>query len=249
METQKSVMGRAFLLLDCFRGGDPSLSLATLVERSGLPKSTAHRVATSLTELGVLERVDGNYRLGLRIFELGSLVPRWRALREVALPYMQSLFEATHAVVHLGVLDATDVVYIEKIWGHGAQLPLSRTGGRMPAHCTGLGKALLAYSSPEVQAVALDRPMTRKTSYTIADASVLREELRKIASSGLAYDWEESALSLQCVASPVVNHRGHAVAALSLSVPTSRGDLDGLGSAVKTAAMNLSKAMPAALRV
>src|SRR5260370_31724134 len=103
-----------------------------MTRRTGLPKPRVHRLAGELVALGVLEGERGVYRLGLRMFELGQLVPRQRDLREAALPFMQDLFEAAHETVHLAVLDGTEVLYIEKISGHRRGAAGGRVGGPFP---------------------------------------------------------------------------------------------------------------------
>ena len=145
----KSVLGRALTLLTAFRPGDAELTLAELARRTGLPKPTAHRMLAELAQWNVVERTPGGIRLGMRLFELGQLAPLQRGLREAATPFLSDLFEATHETVHLAVPDGLDVVYVQKLAGrNGPRIP-SRIGGRMPAYCTGVGKALLAFAPPE----------------------------------------------------------------------------------------------------
>ena len=139
------VINRAVDLLAAFTHGPGSvLTLAELARRTGLPKPTLHRLLAALEVQGLVDRTASGYQLGIRLFELGEHVPRKHKLREAALPFMQDLFEASHDTVHLAVLDGTDVVYLERIHGHRALNVASRVGGRLPAHCTGVGKALLA---------------------------------------------------------------------------------------------------------
>ena len=146
----RSVLERAFRILGAYSPADRELTLAEMTRRTGIPKPTVHRLAGELLALGLLEGERGVYRLGMRMFELGQLVPLQRDLREEALPFMQDLFEATHETVHLAVLDGTEVLYIEKISGHRRVAAGSRIGGRLPAHCTAVGKAIIAVSPPGV---------------------------------------------------------------------------------------------------
>lgn len=239
----KSVLSKVFLILDCFRSGEATLTLTELANRSGVPKSTVHRLTATLVEWGALERVYGEFRLGLRLFELGGMVPRWHIVREAALPFMEDLFESTHETVHLGILDGSHVVYLEKIRGHRAPPIISRCGGRLPAHCTGIGKALLAFASDEMREFALAEPLQSCTPHTITQPSVLRAELDATIARGYAIDREEVTLGLQCVAAPVLNHRGQSVAALSVTVPTARFDAERLAPAVRTAARGLARVL------
>src|SRR5689334_10872201 len=143
----KSVLGRALTLLTAFRPGDAELTLAELTRRTGLPKPTAHRMLAELAEWNVVERTPHGIRLGMRLFELGQLAPLQRGLREAAAPFLSDLFEATHETVHLAVPDGLDVVYVQKLPGrHGPRIS-SRIGGRMPADCTGVGQAMLAFAT------------------------------------------------------------------------------------------------------
>jgi DNA-binding IclR family transcriptional regulator len=111
--------------------------IALVGEQTELPKSTVHRIAHDLVERGWLERTDEQFALGIRLFELGQRVQLQRFdLHEIAIPFMEDLYEATHEMVNLGVLDGTDVIYLAEIGGH-RRVPIStRLGGRLPAHCT-----------------------------------------------------------------------------------------------------------------
>ncbi|HEU4701584.1 MAG TPA: IclR family transcriptional regulator [Conexibacter sp.] len=211
-----AVLDRAFALLDVFGPGRFELTLAELAAGSGLPRSTAHRLAAHLERLGALERTPRGWRVGVRMFELGQLVPSQLQLRERALPFMGDLYEATHQTVHLAVLEQQDVVYVEVIAGHQKVRSPSRRGGRVPAHCTAVGKVLLAFA-PELP--PLEGPeLAARTARTITDREQLRWELGEVRLTGLAYDDEEAMPGLCCVAAPVMSHRG-AVAALSISMP------------------------------
>ncbi len=111
------MLERAFSLLEALGSDGTSVGLAELARRAGLPKATAYRLANQLIDLHVLERAGQEYQLGLKLFELGNSVARQRELREAALPFMEDLYEATHETIHLGVLDETEVLYVEKIAG------------------------------------------------------------------------------------------------------------------------------------
>ena len=215
------VVGRAFRLLEAFGDGTPELTLEELAGRSGLSRSTAHRLAGQLVAAGALERSRRGWRLGTRMFELGQLVTREQRLRERAFAYMQDLYAVTGETVQLAVLDSGAVLYVEIISGHHKVATPSRRGGRMPAYCTALGKALLAFSE-DCGRGFLDSAQTfaARTPHTIVDVARLREELRGVFAEQLAYDWEEAALGLTCVAAPILNQAGTAAAALSVSMPT-----------------------------
>lgn len=246
-EEPKHVLSRAFRILGAFRPGEGVISLAELARRSDLPKSTVHRIASSLVEDGALERIGSDFRLGLRLFELGGMVPQWRNLREAALPFMQDLYQATNETVHLGILDRGSVVYLEKIRGHRNVALPSHVGCRLPPHSVGLGKALLAFSPPETVTEILRRPLTRRTPYTIVSAPLLLEQLSAIRKRGIAFDHEEVALGLQCAAAPILGRDGMAIAAISVSVPTVKFELENLASAVRLAAIGVARVLAGSL--
>lgn len=239
-----SMVGRAFTLLTAFRPGDGELGLAELCRRTAIAKPTAHRLLGELAGWGVVERTDtGTWRLGLRLFELGQLVPRQRDLLDVAAPFLADLFEATRETVHLAVLDGTDVVYVQKLTVSGSPEIPSRLGGRMPAHCTGVGKALLAFGPPERLATVIAAGLQRRTPRTVIAPGLLRAELDTIRRTGIAEEHEESARGIACVAAPVLDTGGHAVAALSITGWANRLHPHRLAPAVRTAALGISRAL------
>lgn len=239
-----SMLEKVALLLDAFPDGC-DLSLAQLVERTGLARSTVHRLLVEVIALGWVTRVGSRYELGTPLFEMGERVPVKRRLRALALPFMQDLFVVTGETVHLAVRDGIDALYVEKIHGHGA-LPLpSRIGGRAPLTCTAVGKALLAHDDPASVDTLLDRPMRRLGPGSITDAAVLRAELDGVRRTGLAVEREEAAAGGACAAAPVLVG-GRPIAALSVSVPVERFVPDRLGPAVRTAAAGLARVLSAA---
>jgi IclR family transcriptional regulator, acetate operon repressor len=218
--TNDAVLDRAFRLLNAFRVGASELTLDELAAASGLARSTAHRLTGQLVSLGLLERSQRGWRLGMTLFELGQLVPRQQRLRDVALAYMEDLYEATKETVQLAVLDESEVLYLEIISGHRKVNTPSRRGGRMPAHCTALGKAMLAFSDDVGRSwIDRNRPLVTRTARTLADPRELAKELQDIRRAGLACDREESTPGLVCVAAPLLTSDGTARAAMSVSMP------------------------------
>lgn len=241
-----AVLDRAFDLLAAFGtgdGGDPTL--AELARRVGLPKTTAHRILGSLVAAGAVERTPGGYRLGMLLFELGERVHQKSDLREAALPFLQDLYEVAHETVHLAVLDGVEVLYVERIRGHRQQSQLaSSVGGRLPAYCTGVGKALLAFTPESARAVLASGPLRPRTPYTITSPRLLVEELARIRTTKLACDRDENAIGIHCVATPVLVG-GQAVAAISMTGPAERISAERVGSAVRTAALALQRVLEA----
>ena len=230
-------------MLSAFRPGDDELTLAELHRRTGLAKPTVHRLLAELTGWDVVERTPTGIRLGMRLFELGQLVPRQRGLLEAAAPFLADLFEATHETVHLAVPDGTEVVYVQKLDGRRGPKVSSRVGGRMPAHCTGVGKALLAFGPPERLGTVLEAGLTRLTPRTIIAPGLLRTELAATRERGVALEREESAVGITCVAAPVFDADGTAIAAISITGWINRLDPDRLAPAVRTAALGVSRVL------
>ncbi|WNF01790.1 IclR family transcriptional regulator [Streptomyces luomodiensis] len=236
------MLDKAVVVLDCFRPDGGAFRLTEIAARTGLAKTTAFRLCADLVRLGLLERDGETYRLGGKLFELGSLVPRRHGLRESALPFLQDLFEATHETIHLGVREGHDVVYVERIHGHQALSLPSRIGGRLPLTCTGVGKALLAFSGDELTEEVLAEPLPRLTPHSVTDPARLRTAIEQIQVSGLAYEEQEAAMGVSCIASPVFDGPT-AVAALSVAVPRARFRPAQLAPAVRTAALGLSRVL------
>lgn len=164
----RSVISKVVSLLDAFSPDVAELSLGELSQTTGLPMSTTYRLACELVAWGGLERADGGgYRVGMRMWELGALAGRGRTLRDVALPIMADLYEATHESVHLAVRDGHEALYVDTIAGHDAVPVVSRRGQRLPLHATGVGKVLLAHGPPELLADLVEAGLVRYTPRTI----------------------------------------------------------------------------------
>ncbi|MFC7448445.1 IclR family transcriptional regulator [Rhodococcus daqingensis] len=222
--TPSAVLDRVSLVLDAF-DGPGRLTLAQVVRRTGLPRSSAHRMLERLVHLRWLRRQGRDYELGMRLVELGSLAVHQDRLHRAALPFLHELHRVTGHVVHLAVLDGPDVVYLEKIGGPVAAAIPTRVGGRQPAHCTSVGKAILAFSD-ESRLPAVDAELPgRKTRYSIATGAQLRTELARVREHGIAFEREESVPGFGCVAAPIGNI-GDAVAAVSICGPVAQMKLD-----------------------
>jgi len=234
-------VSKALQLLDSFRTAGPSLGVSELARRAGIAKSTAFRLLAYLERAGYVERVGTEYRLSWRLFELGNRVDhcRPRGLRDLALPFLSELYVSTNNVVHLGVLEGQDVVYLEKIHGHRAIRTPSTVGGRMPAACVGLGKAMLAFSHPDTVRPVVTAGLKRRTPYSISEPGRFLGELARVRANGVAFDREEAALGLTCVAAPILV-AGRPVAAISVSGATSRFNANATATLVRRAAAQIS---------
>lgn len=241
-----SVVGRAFALLSAFRPEDTEVSLATLCRRTGISKSTAHRLLGELSRWDAVEQLgQGGYRLGMTMFELGQLAPRQRGLREAAAPFLADLFQATQQTVHLAVPDGTEVVYVQKIDGRRGPEVASRIGGRMPAYCTGVGKAMLAFAPPQRLAEVLAAGLARRTPRTVIAPRLLAAELTSVRDRGFAEEHEESTVGIACVAAPILAADGAPVAAVSITGWANRLDTARFAPAVRTAALGISRTLRA----
>jgi DNA-binding IclR family transcriptional regulator len=233
---------RAAAILGAFDPTHQELTLAVLVKRCGLPRSTTHRTAERMLRLGWLDKPRDRYRIGNRLFEISSLAPIRHELRESVLPFLQDLFNATRTTVQLGVLDGAQVLVVEKITGHRPMPMLSQVGGTIPAHCSGLGRAILAYSDAATIQAVIEAGMAARTPRTITTAVALHRELAAIPDRGWSVDREEGNIGVSCVAAPIFGPNGSVVAALSVTGPTSLVRADRAGPAVRLAAAAASRA-------
>lgn len=248
VDPSSNVVDRVSAILGAFEDDVRCLGLSELARRAGLPKSTVHRLALDLVETRLLERDGTAFRLGLRLFEIGQRVPDQRTLREVALPYMADLREATHQTINLAVLEGRDVVYVEILRAHDAPAALgaAKSGGRLPAHATGVGKAMLAFLPPAGLDEFLAVPLRRlNKGRTITDPTRLREVLATTRETSIAYDLEESGPGVVCAATPVFGPGDEMMAGLSVSGSRQRMVLEHVASAVRTSALALSRALGA----
>ncbi|MEV1133968.1 IclR family transcriptional regulator [Rhodococcus coprophilus] len=235
-----TVLGKVVTVLHAFTADDHGVSLAELGRRTGLAKGTLHRVVNDLMNVRLLEKDASGYRLGGQMFELGMRASVERRLLEVAIPFMEDLYERTHETVHLGVPEGTEVVYVSKIGGHRPAPAPSRVGGRMPMYCTAIGKALLAFSSPALFADVVADGLARKTPRTITAPGRFRAHIDRIAETGVAFEYEESAVGLVCVAAPVLVGDDDPVAAISVTGPATRFRPEKHAAAVKAAAAGVA---------
>jgi DNA-binding IclR family transcriptional regulator len=245
-EAGRSVASRLLAIFDAFDMDHLRLSLSDIARRADLPLATTHRLVGELTAWRGLERdADGLYSVGIRAWEVGLLSPLHTRLREVALPYLQSLYETSRENVHLAVLDGFDAMYVEKLAGHRSVPIVSRTGGRLPLHATGVGKALLAWSSPAFIEVVLARPLERVTRYTITARGRLLRELAETRRCGYAVTREEMTLGTCSVAAPVLDADELPVAAVGLVVHTVHVEPAKLAPPIRAAADGIASRLKA----
>jgi DNA-binding IclR family transcriptional regulator len=219
-----SSVANAIRLTKAFSEQEYEMGISALAARLGLAKSTVHRLASTLVEYDILEqnRETGKYRLGLALFELGALVRRKMDAASESRGQMHSLVETTGETVQLAVLDHLSVLYIRIRESRQAVRMSSSPGSRAPAHCTSVGKVLLAHQPHDVVKQVIDSGLRRYTENTITAADALIEELAAIRSRGYAIDDEEIEVGLRCVAAPIRDHTGQVTAAISVAAPVQR---------------------------
>lgn len=211
------MVARVALIIDSLDRAGRHLRLDEVVTRTGLPRSSAHRILTQLHSAGLLRHGPDGYRLAASSLPLTSMVDHSR-LRGVASPVLERLHADTALVVHLGVLLGSEVVYLDKVGAgsSGVAVP-TRVAGRTPAYASALGKAMLATLPAEEVDTTLPDPLRKCTPATIADLPTLHQELAQIRGRhGLAYDDHELAVGLSSVAAPIRTSDGE-VAGLSLT--------------------------------
>ncbi|MGV0746911.1 IclR family transcriptional regulator [Mycolicibacter heraklionensis] len=198
-----SMVARVALIINLFDEPGKRLRLDQVAARTGLPRSSVHRILTQLESAGLVQHRPDGYGMASSPLPVAQIVDH-AELRGVASPTLARLHADTRLVVHLGVLLGADVVYLDKVAGDGGALVPTRVAGRTPAYASALGKALLArLPAEDVDALVGDR-LSKRTRATIGDRATLHRELARIRSRhGLAYDAEELAVGLSSVAAPI----------------------------------------------
>ncbi|PXY19528.1 IclR family transcriptional regulator [Prauserella muralis] len=246
---RRSVLRRALRILDTFSSSVTDLSLSEMSRRSGVPLTTTHRIVTELHEWGALERTDaGEYRIGLRLWEVAALAPRSVGLQRIALPFMQDLYETTHRGVHLAVRTQDEVVFVERFVSPERASARPRVGGRYALHATAVGLVLLAHAPVEVQEEVLGRPLTTYTPRTYSSERELRQVLADVRRNGYAISDRQIDPDYVSVAAPIYGPDNTVVAALSLIVPHTESHGPNVAHLVQATARGISRALGAPTR-
>lgn len=241
-ESLKSVAA-AFDVLECF-SVDDELGVSDIARRLGIAKSTAHRLLTTLCSRGMAEKNpdSGLYRLGMHLFELGQLAQARMRLRQVALPLLGDLRQATNHTVHLSVIDGPDIVHAERLYGADSPGILASLGRRFPSHCTATGKAIAAFN-PDFAEARRRAGFPPRTRHTIRTTLEFDHALALARRSGVGIAHEESVAGMSSVAAPVRDLSGRAYAAVSVAAPTEilRPEVERASRLVSLAARQLSR--------
>ncbi|MFJ2768832.1 IclR family transcriptional regulator [Streptomyces sp. NPDC087300] len=217
---------RSLDILELFLEGEGTLSAPEVTRRLQLPRTTVHELLTTLAARSYLVQVPGQpgrYRLGVRTYQLGSRYAEQLDLAAEGKEVAREVAETCDETVHVAVLEDTDVIYIAKVDSTHAVRMVSAAGRRLPAHCTSVGKMLLAsLPQDELEARLHGRELTAMTPASITDPAALLAALAGIRERGVAVEHQESNPDVSCVAAPVRDRSGRVVAALSISVPMIR---------------------------
>lgn len=219
------VLERAFALLDVLARHSDPVPLKELAQVTGLHPSTTHRILNDLTLGRFVDRPEpGNYRLGMRLLELGNLVKARLDVRDAALDAMRELHRWTQQPVNLSVRQGDEIVYIERAYSERSGMQVVRAiGGRAPLHLTSVGKLFLAVDEPpRVRAYATRTGLAGHTRSSITDLTRLERELQQIRQRGVSRDEEELEIGVRCMAAGIRDDQGKLIAGLSISAPSDR---------------------------
>ena len=221
-------LSRGLRLLEILAAAPHGLSLTHIAQQAELSKSSAHRLVQTLVNSGYLlqKQKNGHYFPSLKVLTLSHKLIEDTDLRAVSRPHLSALAEVTGETAHLVFLDHDAIVYVDKVESSNPIRMYSRIGRRAPPHCTGVGKAILAYLPQDRLAEVLGSdPLERYTNTTITNRGDLQAHLAEILSVGYAIDDGEHEEQVRCLASPLFAANGDVVGALSISAVSYRVDM------------------------
>lgn len=238
-------LAKVLQVLECFSHRDANLTPADIAARTGLPRATTHRLVSSLRDIGLLEQNGrrDTYKLGMKLFQLGSLVLANLDLDKHARPHATRLQRITGEAIHLCVFDGVQMAFVERQEMSGAANTVVTRIESAPIYCTGVGKAFLAFQDEATIAKIIGDGIPGRTPHTLTDPAALREDLRLTRERGYAIDNEENEPHIRCVAAPIRDSNGRVIAAISISGPEERmpaARLEGLAPVVKETADSIS---------
>ncbi len=218
-----SAVRRALSILSVFRYSDPVLGVSEISRRLGLPKTTVHRLVTTLVTEGFVERTSGGrYRLTLRLYEMGQEAVQSHGLRQIGHDPLERLHTQTGETTHLAVLSGPDVVYVDRFESTQLMPLFTRVGRRLGAHATSSGKCLLAFGTPKDLEIVLKAGLPRLGPRTITTKTGLEQALSLTRKNGYAVSMDESSPGVASVGAPVFDRNGATVAAVSVAGPIIR---------------------------
>lgn len=230
MKKNVQTIERAFDVIELLGNADHHLGISEIAHRSELPLATTHRLLATLRRLGYVEQnpETSKYTLGVRILQLRGAVIEQLNLGVQAMPIMKMLMNRVEETVHLAVFNEGEIVYIERVEGLRTQGMYTRIGKRAPAHCTALGKVLLANMPEHIwfDDVVHRHGLKSFSETTITSIDTLQHELEHTRKRGYAIDNGETGECVRCVAAPIQDYTGQVVAAISISGPQSQVTVD-----------------------
>ncbi|MDR3369434.1 IclR family transcriptional regulator [Rhodoferax sp.] len=233
------VIERMFSLIDILASREEAMTLKEISEKAGLHASTTHRILNDLATGRFVDRpAAGNYRLGMRLLELGNLVKNRLNVRDAALEPMRDLHRITQQPVNLSMRQGDEIVYVERAYSERSGMQVIRAiGGRAPLHLTSVGKLFLASDEPQrIRAYATRTGLSGHTKNSLTQLPALEKELTKVRRETYATDNEELELGVRCMAAGIFDDQGKLVAGLSISAPAGRMDEAWLPKLMTTAA-------------
>lgn len=242
------VLDRSLKLLELVAQADGAV-LTDLADRSAMAPSTVHRLLTSLAQHGMVAHDDetGAWTIGVKAFEIGTAYLRFRKLGTISRPFLKQLMEASGETANIAIEEDGDVVFISQAESHAPMRAFFRPGRRGPIHASGIGKAILStWADSEIKTLLQERPLQHFTDKTRDTLPMLLADMDEIRSRGWSIDDEEHTLGMRCVAAPIFDEYGEAIAGISISGPAVRlpdERVAALGPVVLAAAEELTKAM------
>lgn len=218
---------RALTIIDILQETPDGLGVTELSYRLDVSKSTVHRLLMSLLQKGFVKQDEQSerYILGLKLIKLGQSVSDNLDIRKVASPYLYQLADVLGETAHLVIMENNEVVYVDKIESTATIRMFSNIGKRAPMHCTGVGKAILAFlPTQKILQIINETGLQKFTNKTIVTSDNLVNHLSEIKKRGYSIDDEEHELGIKCAAAPIFNHNNEVIAGISVAGPTMRVD-------------------------
>jgi DNA-binding IclR family transcriptional regulator len=218
-------LDRGLSILELLAKSRAGLTLPELMEQSALPRSSVHYLLVTLERRGYVQRNErtSRYLFGVNLISLANSAWSGLSLRQQAAPFLSNLVRRTQMTAHMAILKDGEAVIIAKHSPIDGARMATWVGKRMEVHCTGLGKALIAYlSGPELERILREHGLPRHNENTICSPRKLRDELARAVQQGFSLDDEEDELGLRCIGVPALDLDGSAIAAVSLSGTSSQ---------------------------
>lgn len=215
---------KGFRVLEAFTAQEPELTIAEVARKAGLDNATAFRLLNTLTEIGYAERIPNSrkFRLGLKVLDLGFSAIARSDLRTRARPILRSLTGEINEAASIGVMDGSDILYVERMQAGFVRLGVDiRIGSRIPVYSSAIGHAILAWLPRETQISILQlQPRKKLTDTTPTDLDEILERLVRVRERGYAISDQETVSGLYVLAAPVLDTDGMPVAGLSVAAPS-----------------------------